>query len=82
MSEDDSNPFLTVSNYGNGKVIFCAAPIEKQFSETVGEPDAGLYEVYKIIAKYLDLKITRNDKHIGITLHTLKDGTDIAVAIN
>ena len=82
MSEDDSNPFLTVSNYGNGKVIFCAAPIEKQFSETVGEPDAGLYEVYKIIAKYLDLKITRNDKHIGITFHTLEDGTNIAVAIN
>ena len=82
MSEDDSNPFLTVSNYGKGKVIFCTAPIEKQFSETVGEPDEGLYEVYKIIAKYLDLKITRNDKHIGITFHTLEDGTNIAVAIN
>lgn len=82
MSEEDGNPFLTVSDYGKGKVIFCAAPVEKQFSETVGEPDEGLYEVYKVIAEHIDIKVVRNDKHIGITTHKLENGSQIAVAIN
>ncbi|MBO5231255.1 MAG: cellulase family glycosylhydrolase [Clostridia bacterium] len=82
MSEDDGNPFLTVSSYGKGKVIFCTAPIEKQFSETVGEPDTGLYEIYKIIAEYIDLSVKRTDKRLGITVHKLEDGTKIAVAVN
>lgn len=82
MAEEDGNPFLTISNYGKGKVIFCTAPVEKQFSETVGEPNAGLLEVYKLMAEQINLPITRNDKHIGITLHTLEDGKKIAVAMN
>ena len=82
MREDDGNPFLTISNYGKGKVIFCTAPIEKQFSETVGEPDSGLLEIYKVFAKELDLEVMRNNKHLGITLHTLKTGEKIAVAVN
>lgn len=82
MSEEDGNPFLTVCDYGKGKVIFCAAPIEKQYCETVGEPDKGLCKVYKIVADYLDLKVIRNDEHIGVTLHTLADGRKIAVLIN
>ena len=82
MSEEDGNPFLTISSYGKGKVIFCTAPIEKQFSETVGEPDAGLLEIYKLFAEQLDLEVTRNDKHLGITVHTLENGKKIAVAVN
>lgn len=82
MSEADGNPFLTINNYGKGKVIFCTAPIEKQFSETVGEPDAGLLEIYKLFAEQLDLEVTRNDKHLGITVHTLENGKKIAVAVN
>lgn len=42
---------------GEGKVVFCTAPIEKQFSETVGEPSLGLLEIYKIIASRIDLPI-------------------------
>ena len=80
--EDDGNPFMTEHTYGKGKVIFCTAPVERQYSETVGEPEQSLTEVYKIIAGYLKLDITRSDKRIGITNHTLANGEKIAVAIN
>ena len=80
--EEDGTPFITEHNYGKGKVIFCTAPVERQYSETVGEPDSSLTEVYKIIAGYINLGITRTKGCIGITNHTLADGTKIAVAIN
>lgn len=80
--EDDGNPFVTEHTYGKGKVIFCTAPVERQYSETVGEPSAALTEFYKILAGYLNIDITRTNKCIGITNHTLENGQKIAVAIN
>ena len=35
-----------------------------------------------VFAKELDLEVMRNNKHLGITLHTLKTGEKIAVAVN
>lgn len=80
--EEDGTPFMTEHSYGKGKVVFCTAPVERLYSETVGEPDKGLTEVYKIIANYLKLNITRTNNCIGITNHLLENGTKIAVAIN
>ena len=80
--EEDGNPFVTEHTYGKGKVIFCTAPVERQYSETVGEPSAALTEVYKILANHVDIDITRTNKCIGITNHTLENGQKVAVAVN
>lgn len=82
LKEKDDNPILTEYKYGKGKIIFCAIPCEKLFSESFGGEHNLLLNIYKSIARNIPLSVTKNAKEIGITEHVLTDGRKIIVAIN
>ncbi len=82
LCEEDSNPLLTEMPYGKGKVIFCAAPLERAYSETVGEVSEGYLNIYKRFAEYMPLSVTKTKKELGITEHKLSDGRRVIAVMN
>ena len=81
--DSESNPFITVNNYGQGKVYLVNAPIEANLMDKQSSFDSNTYEIYKtIFQKEIDSYIVKStNENILLTLHEIERGY-IVVAIN
>ena len=84
----DGSAALTVCAYGNGKVIFCNFPIERDSAERTGifsgKELNPRYLVYKAAAGLAGVRrtVTKDQPNVGLTEHSLADGRTIIVAVN
>jgi hypothetical protein len=82
-TDSNNEPFITVNEYGLGKVYFIAAPIESNLVETHNGFDGSVEKIYKkIFKKHIDnLPISLQAKGVVFTCHPASDGAYF-VAIN
>ena len=81
MRETDGNPFMTLNNYGKGKVYFVNAPIEDMLIEAPDAYDTNAHLVYKqIFDKAVQTSVTVSEG-LFCTYHTISDG-EIVVILN
>lgn len=82
-ADSNGNPFLTVNQYGKGRVFFVAAPIESELAEIHNGFDGTAERIYETIFKdHIDaLPLGLQAKDVVFTLHPTSDGTYL-VAIN
>lgn len=82
-TDSNNEPFITVNEYGLGKVYFIAAPIESNLVETHNGFDSSVEKIYKkIFKKHIDnLPISLQAKGVVFTYHPASDGAYF-VAIN
>ena len=81
LEDEEGNPVFTAKDYGKGKIYFCFAPVEINYTKSPNPP-ASSTEIYKMIAKLVNIEVERTNEHIGITIHQLENGKKIAVCIN
>lgn len=84
LAETDSgNPFITVNQYGKGRVFFVDAPIENNLIKAHNGFNGKTVKIYEtIFAKHIEsLDVRVDDKEIAITYHPDEDGGFI-VAVN
>jgi hypothetical protein len=87
-AEPDGNPAFTCAAYGQGKLYFLSAPVERWLSETPGSfygaQAQPFWQIYRTIAApLLAERILRKDNpQVGLTEHPLADGARLAVLIN
>ena len=80
----DGRPVFTCNNYGNGKVYFLDACIEKYLIENANAlNDYPYYKFYQKVGEEVlnDKEVVSNNPNIAVTIHPTNNGY-IAVAIN
>lgn len=77
VATDDGQPLMTEHLYGNGKVIFVNADLERH-AQLTGWP------LYRLAAERAGVKrrVRTTSSSVGLTEHPLIDGSVIIVAIN
>lgn len=81
--DSNGNPFITVNNYGKGRVFFVAAPIESNLINTHNGFDEAIEKVYQAIFKdHINaMPVNLQAKEVVFTLHPEVNGAYL-VAIN
>jgi len=85
--EKNESPVFTEANFGEGKVFFLAAPLEKTLSETNEAFLPGGTPYWKIYRKIAEKPIgkrliKKNVPNLGVTEHAVDSGSMFAVLIN
>ena len=85
--DENNNPVFTVSQYGKGKLIFLAMPLEYSLVEAkrAFQENAPNYaNVYKVIAEISNINrvVYCDDSMISLTEHPCKNGNIDIVAVN
>lgn len=82
-SAPDGTPVFTVADYGKGKLLFFACPMEKQLFAIPTGYERGHYRIYEAIRREctIDRLISRTDPYVTVTEHPTEAGR-IIVAVN
>ncbi len=79
--DNENNPFISVNNYGKGRVFFVNAPLEDNLVDRHNAFDAGFEAVYKtLFADYIaEYPFTISDNDLVSTFHETDDGGYVVV---
>ncbi len=83
-TDNDSNPVLTVNNYGKGKVYFLNFAPELHLADSADAFNKNYYKLYEYIFKNHTNTVieSKSSPFIGLTEHENTDGTVTVTAIN
>ena len=84
VNDNKGNAAITVFEYGQGKAYFVNFPLETMLLNKNDAFDGDYYKIYQMVFndKIVDKAVSSDNKYIGVTLHTAKNGDIYCVLVN